>query len=135
MTPPGTLTMVDTKRNKEEENKRNEAVMEKLRNHSDASEDVKRVLKAYSVKVLHDTNLKNLAKRNDDALHAVAEFLGGKPLSETGQKTYRTRKGFTDWIIMVIEELFKQDCSACKTKYTLERPVQAVEAGHTTVKR
>ena len=106
---------------KEEEIKLHEGIMEKLRNHNDTSDEVERLLKVYSVKVKHDTNMKNLAKCKDDTLHATAVFLGGKPLDDSGDPRYRTRDSLIDWIIMAIEGLFPQDCSACKSQYTLER--------------
>jgi len=88
---------------------------------ADANDVVKRLLKVYNVKVKHYTNMKNLAKCNDDTLHAAAAFLGGTPHDDSGEPRYRTRDSLIDWIIMGIEGLFPQDCSACKSQYTLER--------------
>ena len=117
MSPTG-LIITTTK---EEEDKQNDAVMEKLRVHSDASSEVRGLLKAYNVKVKYNTNVKNLLKATDDTLHATTEFLGGKPLNDAGQPMYRSRESLVDWIIMAIEEMFPQHCSACNQQYTLER--------------
>ena len=107
-----------------DDNERIHEILEELRNHDDASDPVKLLLRAYDATKNHARNLKTLLKCTDSTLHSAAEFLGGTPTDPTGNPRYKSRESLCDWVIMAIEGLLPQYCLACKSTYTLERGIK-----------
>ena len=118
---PGRQTLTNGAGGVDAENEKIQEILDKLSNHAEASDPVKKLLTKYSLKKNHDKNLLSLRKCQDSTLYAAAEFFGGKPVDSAGNPLYRSRDSLCDWIIMAIEELFPQHCQACDSSYTLER--------------
>jgi hypothetical protein len=99
------------------------AVLSELCDDPDCSDEVKRVVKAYSPTAKrYQTNLKALDRFTDIVLEEAALFFGGKPRTEDGkEKRYRDKASLIDWLIMAIESLFPQFCEACENDYVIKR--------------
>ena len=99
------------------------AVLSELCEDPECSEEVKRIVKAYSPTAKrYQTNLKALDKFTDIVLEEAALFFGGKPRTDDGkEKRYRDKASLIDWLIMAIESLFPQFCAACEEDYVIKR--------------